>query len=246
MKAAEGSGEKIHVEGNSVNFDNGQTTISITTKGSPQEKEGQITGEVETISMKSIPVSAKVPESGVVSASFQAELKSLPTSDSKIGFSISEIPDASSRSAFERAAADKGYQIDAIAYTMQVEKTNLEDQKDIGAATVTMSVAPLWVLNHGGITNVKIARFADDGSSQVLDTQFTGLDRLQNMVFTGTSPGGLSIFAVIAVKNPQIAVAVPVIPPVSSTQSNTNQGTSAMAFVPPSLLLASLTLIRRF
>jgi hypothetical protein len=130
-------------------------------------------------------------------------MNNLPVQNAKVSTSLSKTPTPQVQEAIQRAAGDKGYHLDSVAYTMQVEKDNLEDKKDIGQATVKMSVSPAWVLNHGGISYTKIARFADDTTSQVLDTQFVGLDSSQNMVFSGTSPGGLSIFALISVKAQQ-------------------------------------------
>jgi len=154
---------------------------------------------------------------------------------------MSEKPDSQAQAAFERAVAEKGYRIESVAYTLRVQKTHLEDIKDVGQATVSMSIAPSWVLNRGGITNMKIARYADDGTSHLLDTQFTGLDSSQNMVFTGTSPGGLSIFALVAIKNPQVTIA----PPPSRTISPPGEGLVPFVIVPPLLLIVALALIRR-
>jgi len=178
---------------------------------------------------------------GMVSASFDAELTGLPPEDATIAASISEKPDSRAQAAFERAAAWKGQQIESVAYTLQVHKTHLEDIKDVGQATVSMSIAPSWALNRGGITNMKIARYADDGSSQLLDTQFTGLDSSQNMVFVGTSSGGLSIFALVAVKNSQVAIA----PLPSRPIFPSGEGTAPLAILPPLLLFVALTVIRR-
>ena len=66
----------------------------------------------------------------------------------------------------ESTVNDKGYRLDAVAYTAQVEKTDLGDKAYIGQSVVTMDIAPSWVLNHGGISGVKIFRLADDGTSQ--------------------------------------------------------------------------------
>ena len=112
----------------------------------------------------------------------------------------------------EIPSIEKGYRLDAVAYTAQVEKTDLQDKTYIGPSVVTMSVAPSWVLNHGGLSNVKIVRLADDGTSQLLETQFSGIDTSINMVFTGTSPDGLSMFTLISVASQEVTVA-PTAPP---------------------------------
>ena len=134
----------------------------------------------------------------------------------------------------ENTVNEKGYRLDAVAYTAQVEKTDLQDKTYIGPSVVTMSVAPSWVLNHGGLSNVKIVRLADDGTSQLLETQFSGIDTSINMVFTGTSPDGLSMFTLISVASQEVTVA-PTAPPLVSLKS---LGTSASSVILiPTLLL---------
>jgi hypothetical protein len=235
------NGGTISVEGNTIRIEKGPVTISVRTKDLPRQEGGRITGDVESVSLKHAPVEAQYLGPGMVSASFDAELTGLPPEDATIAASISEKPDSRAQAAFERAAAWKGQQIESVAYTLQVHKTHLEDIKDVGQATVSMSIAPSWALNRGGITNMKIARYADDGSSQLLDTQFTGLDSSQNMVFVGTSPGGLSIFALVAVKNSQVAIA----PLASRPIFPSGEGTAPLAILPPLLLFVALTVIRR-
>ncbi|MFZ1898261.1 hypothetical protein [Methanoregula sp.] len=134
----------------------------------------------------------------------------------------------------ENTVNEKGYRLDAVAYTAQVEKTDLQDKTYIGPSVVTMSVAPSWVLNHGGLSNVKIVRLADDRTSQLLETQFSGIDTSINMVFTGTSPDGLSMFTLISVASQEVTVA-PTAPPLVSLKS---LGTSASSVILiPTLLL---------
>jgi hypothetical protein len=241
LKAAKDAGEKISVQGSSVRFDKGQTSISVATKGAPQAQDGQITGQVESIAMKSAPVDGQFADTGIVSASFHADLKNMPSQDATVSSVLVKNPAPEVQSAIQGELETKGSQLESVAYTMEVQKSNLEDTTDVGQAVVTMSVSPNWVLNHGGITNTKIARFSDEGTPSILETQFVGLDSTQNMVFSGTSPGGLSIFAMISVKsNGQTAPpqANPV--PVSSFE-----GAGSLVVVPPLLFFAAMIWIRK-
>jgi hypothetical protein len=241
LKAAKDAGEKISVEGRAVTFDKGQTSILVATKESPKAQDGQITGQVESIAMKSAPVEGQFADTGTVSASFKADLHNMPSQDATVSAVLSKSPAPEVQAAIEGELQDKGYRLESVAYTMEVQKSNLEDKKDVGQAVVTMSVSPDWVLNHGGITNTKIARFSDEGTSSILETQFVGLDSTQNMVFSGTSPGGLSIFAMISVKSTMQKAP----PETSATPGSSSEGAGSLIVVPPLLFFAAMIWIRR-
>jgi len=101
-----------------------------------------------------------------------------------------------------------------------------------------MSVAPSWVLSNGGIF---ISRLADDGSSQILDTKFTGLDSSGNMIFTGTSPNGLSIFALISVRSAEATV-TPAATPATTKDFGT---TASLVLMLPVLFFSAMIMIRQ-
>ena len=241
LKTAKDAGEKISVGGSSIRFDKGQTSISVATKGAPQEQDGKITGQVESIAMKSAPVGGQFADAGIVSASFHADLHTMPSQDATVSSVLVKTPAPEVQLAIEGELQGKGYSLESVAYTMEVQKSNLEDKTDVGQAVVTMSVSPNWVLNHGGITNTKIARFSDEGTPSILETQFVGLDSTQNMVFSGTSPGGLSIFAMIAVK-PAGQTAPPQASPVPVSSF---EGAGSLVVVPPLLFFAAMIWIRK-
>lgn len=235
------AGEKISVKEKTITFEHGTHTITVTTKESPREDQGKLSGEIESIILKATPLTSHYTETGPVSASFGADLNSLPAPGATVTASLIEKPDDQSRAAFERAAEENGVSVDTIAYAMKVDKSGLEDGKEVGEATVTMTVSPAWVLAHGGFSGIQIARFADDGSSELLASSFNGIDADSNMVFTGTSPRGLSIFALISIKAPAQAVA-PQPAPAPSGRADTS---ASMIFIPPILLFAAFILIRK-
>jgi hypothetical protein len=178
-------------------------TIQVDTAAPPDVAGNVISGHVEKISLESEPVRAETRDAGRVSASYQADLNSLPAPGSAVVSSIAEeiTPDAAR--AFDTALASEGLAVRDIAYTLQVEKSQIQDEKDIGAAKVTMAVGSDWVMKNGGPDQVQIVRWADDLSSQALPTVLKGSDESGNMVFEARSPRGLSIFALIAVKPSQ-------------------------------------------
>jgi hypothetical protein len=239
-KAAE-AGEKISVEGTTIRFDKGPVTITVVTTEPPKLEEGKLTGKIDSISMASKPLNARYPQKGIVTASFRSNLNNLPPEGASVSAVLLEKLDAGTLAVFERAAAEQGYRQEAVAYAMQVRKSGIYDRTDIGESEVTMTVAPAWILSHGGITNAKIARLADDGSCQLLASRFAGLDSTENMVFTGTSPGGLSIFALVSVQS-QPAVIQSQASPVSEVPAGFS---SPLVFAPPIFLFTALFLYRK-
>ena len=209
LQQAVRAGEKVSVREKDITFTKGEVMITITTAASFEGTNGQKTAVVRSISLEHQPVSGQFMDTGMIAASFRADLMNLPPEDSAITARVTKNPGLTAQAGFDRAAADEGYQLDAVAYTMDIAKTNLDDGKDIGQATITMSVSPSWVEEHGGAANVRIARFADDGTSQILKTRYRGIDSSANQIFEGTSPGGLSIFALITIREPAAAVQTP-------------------------------------
>ena len=242
LQAAKDAGERISIKGSSVTFDKGLASVSVVTREAPEAQEGRITGEVTSISLSSSPVNGQFADAGTVSASFHADMNNMPSQDATVSTILYKTPTPQVQAEFERAVGDEGYRLDSVAYAMQVQKDNLMDKTDVGQAVVTMSVSPSWVLNHGGLTNTKVVRLADEGTSQVLDTRFVGLDSSQNMVFAATSPGGLSIFALISVKSSQ----EPLAPLASPVPLSTLERSASLVAVPPLLFFAAMIWIRRW
>jgi hypothetical protein len=61
-----------------------------------------------------------------------------------------------------------------------------------------LTVPPSWVTRHGGRDAVRIARTGDTGGrTELLATTYVGTDDAGNMVFSGDSPNGTSIFGLI-------------------------------------------------
>jgi PGF-pre-PGF domain-containing protein len=62
-----------------------------------------------------------------------------------------------------------------------------------------MAVSPAWVDAHGGADAIRIIRFAEDGTREVLATRLVDTDASGNLVFEAASPNGLSVFGLAAV-----------------------------------------------
>jgi hypothetical protein len=243
VQEAQFSGEKISQQNNAISLEKGPVDITITTQSAPTVNNGQLSAKITSVSMQSSPVTARFSGKGTVSATFHSEMNNMPPDDAAIGFSLAEQPDTHTMTIIGNTVNENEYRLDAVAYTAQVKKTDLEDKAYIGQSVVTMSIAPSWVLNHGGISGVKIFRLADDGTSQLLDTQFSGLDNSFNMVFTGESPGGLSMFALVSVVPQKVTVA-PTTSPAISIPTLTPSETSVV-LVPPLVLFIAFVILRR-
>ena len=243
VQLAKNANETVTVEGTAITITKGPVTITVNATAKPRVENGTITAGIKSITMKYAPVTAQFKDTGTVSASFTADLITIPPPDATISATLAERPDAATQAAFDQAVSRKGYQMGVVAYILNVAKTNLTDGTEIGQATVNMSIAPSWVAAQGGAGAVKIARFADDGTSQVLDTRSLGLDSSGNMVFAGISPGGLSIFALISVKSPPAAQAITPQPtsPVSLPFTSAN----SMLLIPPLVVFVVVLLMRR-
>jgi len=49
---------------------------------------------------------------------------------------------------------------------------------------------------------VRIIRFADDGTHEILTTRLTGTDASGNLIFEANSPNGFSVFGLASVSAP--------------------------------------------
>ena len=202
------SAEQVTVSGNSFIIKRNGLTMVLTARNI-NEKEGTATGLIESVTASIEPVTANISSIGLVAASLDLNLTGVP-GDGRIEISLNETPDAGAASAFHLAAAENGEEIDALAYTMTVTRTNLENGEDIAGAVIRMTVSPTWVEEHGGVDAVRIARSAEDGRYEVLETRPAGTDRNGNLIFEGISPGGLSAFGLLTVTAAPAAQNIPV------------------------------------
>ena len=153
---------------------------------------------IQSILLATTPIEAYTGGAGQVAASFTAGLASLPP-DAALTTTVAEPVNPVVVEAFQRAVANDGDEIQAIAYTLTVQKTNIAATLP---ARITMSIPAAWVTAHGGTSSIVIGRIADDQTSSVLKTSFSGYDPDGNMKFVADSPAGLSVFGLIATRGP--------------------------------------------
>jgi PGF-pre-PGF domain-containing protein len=186
------------VSGNTIQIDEDTFSLIIETEGAPTVVNGTVTGTVAGITLTTTPVTTIFDDLGTVTASLAANLTGIP-SGAALKTTVSQNVSADARSAFQLAASGDGLNLGAVAYTLNIVKTNLTNEQDVSDATIRMTVSPAWVDAHGGVDAVKIIRSAEDGTKEVLKTVLVGTDADGNMVFEAFSPKGLSVFGLAAV-----------------------------------------------
>jgi len=218
------SAERVTVSGNSFIIRRNGLTMVLAARNI-NEQDGRATGLIESVTASIEPVTANISTMGIVTASLDLNLTGIP-GDGRIEISFNETPDPGAASAFHLATTENDEEIVSIAYTMTVTRTNLENGEDIAGAVIRMTVSPTWVEEHGGVDAVRIARSAEDGTYEILDTRLAGTDGNGNLIFEGISPGGLSVFGLLAVTAAPAAQGTPAITPVAAIP-NTPAATGA-------------------
>jgi PKD repeat protein len=190
------TGATVTVNGNVVTITTPTFTV-VYVSGKITEIQGMlISQDAGSISLSTESVEASIPGVGEVSGSVEAGIDSI-SDGAEVNLTLAK-PEVKDILAFEAAMKKEGKELDAVAFTMTVTKTNITANLP---AKITMTVPPDWVARNGGITAVSIVRTADDGTTQVLPTTFAGIDfKTGNFVFEALSKDGLSVFGLVTVK----------------------------------------------
>ena len=187
--------------------DDGVVVMTVTAK----VESSQGTGTAAEMVVKSMTLqtteqqkdySKEDPKVGNVGGNISVDLKTLPENAS-VKVTVEKSAEASVQTSFQLAAVTAGQKLGDVAFVMNVEKTNLENAKDLGAAVITMKVSSEWVAAQGGAGNVKIIRISETGETQILNTSVTSTEG-GVYTFTANSPDGLSVFGLASV-TPQAA-----------------------------------------
>ncbi len=214
--AAAGANSLLRIEDGSGDLG----TFIIIETGDATGTGDRVTAEVLAIhsgaGMSEKDLTAENPALGEVASGVSLDLNTLP-SGATVTITTSLTADPEADSAFQLTALNQGVGGMSVAYTINVEKTNLRNGQDVAAATVTMVVGPEWVEVNGGTEAVRIMRYDNEtGTCEVLETHFTGYDDAGRAVFEAVSPHGLSVFALTG----QVVVIEQTPTPASITESN--------------------------
>ncbi|WP_292491112.1 PQQ-binding-like beta-propeller repeat protein [Methanoculleus sp. 10] len=221
------TGDAVAVSGNTLTINQGGLVLTIAAKNI-DEKDGVARGLIERVTAAISPVSGEIEGLGTVTASLDLNLTGIPAADGRLDIALNATPDAATANAFTLAAAEKGEEITALAYTMTVTRTNLENGEDIAGAVIRMTISTGWVEEHGGVGALRIARSAEDGTYRILETRVAGTDENGNLIVEAVSPGGLSTFGLLAV-----AAAPPAQDTPAAAATAPVPGTGAVTATPP-------------
>lgn len=136
---------------------------------------------------------------GTVSFQVRAELKTLPDG-AGISIVLSKTANPAAYNAFALAVARAQNSIGNIAFVAEVNKTRLVDGRDIGPATVTLSVGRTWA-DSMGVQNIVVSVLGDDGSVELLTTKFVRYTAEGEAVFTAVSQKGVSTFGLVGLNS---------------------------------------------
>lgn len=218
------NGNHITVQGNGFN-------LTLRTTSEPVTAGGQVNATYDGMILETDPLVADLSLPGTVSGSIRANLTGLPAG-AGITTTLSQNITDDAMSAFQLAASGDGMNVDAVAFTMNIQKTNLTNGQDISNATIRMTMSPAWVNAHGGSGAVRIIRWAEDGTKEVLKTTCLGTDASGNLVFEAYSPHGLSLFGLAAVSTPSTSSGTTVS---TSHSSSSGGGSSNIAAISGSI-----------
>nr|WP_321353039.1 PKD domain-containing protein [uncultured Methanoregula sp.] len=198
------TGTNVTTSGNVVTIRNatGWSSVNITFAGTPETGASAVNGTVGSVMAVTEPVTAPIEAAGTPTVTISLNMSRMPGTTAAITQTITKDPDATAQSSFSLFASSEGKQINEIAYTLNIVKTNLENAGDGGiiqSATLTMTVSKAWVDAHGGVSSLAVLRRADDGTTQILAPVVTGPDADNTYTITVISPKGLSVFSLAAV-----------------------------------------------
>ena len=185
-----------NVHNNSICMQGNGFDLTVITSTTPVLSGGCYNATIDRVVLNTSRINADLQDTGEVSGSISLNLTSLPAG-ACITTTLSQDTDDEAMSAFQLAASDDGLNLDAVAYTMNVMKTNLENGQDITDATIHMAISRAWVSAHGGSDSVRIIRQAEDGTKEVLETESLGYNGDME-IFKAFSPDGLSVFGLAA------------------------------------------------
>lgn len=157
--------------------------------------------QIQNVQLQSTPVTAALGGNiGTVSAQVSVGLTQM-VAGASILQDILQGASSSVKDAFQVAATDDNLNLKAVAYTVEFHDTALLNSMLSGAVKVNMSVDHAWVVANapnGDINAIRIIRFGDDGTKEVLTTRYLGSQGSTDY-FEADSPSGLSIFGIVAI-----------------------------------------------
>ena len=253
-----------------IAYSNG--TLTLVTRDAKGGDTGQIVmkvpkitgnGTAATGSVTSIEIQTKekefinpLPDLPAARAAIQvsAALSDLPKDEQQAALTIEQataLP-TTAQTSLAAEAKTKGLELGEPAAVFQVKKGE-QTTKLVKNATVTLLVSMEWVNSLGGPRFVRIVRVADNGSTEILATQWAGTTEANLSAFLAESPNGLSLFALYAVSELQVATPTPTITPTATPVPSLFEATvlptiqpqraAAFDYITPVLVLAAVLIV---
>jgi Beta-propeller domains of methanol dehydrogenase type len=237
---AEQSGANVTVQGNVITISQPGFALVLKTRDIPHQDMGALSGTLSEAAVNLAPAYAHT-DAGNVSVAVSTRVTGVPD-NAVLSIAIPQSVNRDLVDAFRSAADGTSGELTGIAYSASVDPINLTAA---GPATVTMTISPEWVNAYGGISAIRIAHLGDDGTAELLVTNYAGTDPVGNLVFEGISPKGFSTFGLVSVKYQNIPVQTsptPASPVSTTTPSGRDNATNGIPFAsePPFLLITGL------
>ena len=200
-----GTDGSVQVSGNTVLVQNpgaGWSQMQVTGSRVTNDSGTVSVGQIQNVVLQSTPVSANLGgTTGTVSARVNISLTQLVTGAS-LQQNIVQGANNSVTNAFQLAAASGNLNVRAVAYTVEfLDTAMLNSHLGPDPILLDLSVDHAWVAANapdGSVNNVRIIRFADDGTKEVLTTRYLGSQGTTDN-FEAESPRGLSVFGMASV-----------------------------------------------
>ena len=204
MAAAIAAGEDVEMEQNTLIVTRGDAVLSIRFVDF-REIRGVITGPIESITVRTMPIENELPGAGEVQVSVGANLYSVPFG-AQIHTSVSTGPSLAETQELLASLPDAPYPA-AVAYAIDVATMNLVNGEDIGTASMTIVMDAAWVNDHGGANSLRIVHIGNDGNVEVIVP--TVRCEGTTVHIEADSPAGFSSFVLIAAGEPPVGDSFP-------------------------------------
>ncbi|WP_317137059.1 DUF4430 domain-containing protein [Methanochimaera problematica] len=198
LDAALNEGYNVKKDKNTISFSYGETTMEIKLEDY-KEKDGQLFGPVESITLQTGQLESNNKNLGSFSVNINADLYAVPV-DAKLTTLVYDDVSEDKLREFNYLLAGENQEIASVGAFVDVQKKNLEDGIDIGTSAIIFTVDKIWMQNKENADLIKIIHIKDNGETEILKTEFIGEDESGRYRFKAVSPDGLSGFALVWVK----------------------------------------------
>jgi len=171
------------------------TKVMIQT-GNYTKSAGVLSGEVTSVTITSPEINGTEisPDVGNASVNFNFTMGSYQE-NATVETTLSPDVMDDARNAFSVACTNSSLVCDSIAYTVYFTKSGFTNESAVLGVNLTFTVKNTWIDSQGGISDVRIIRWKDDGGSEVLLP--SSYETLGNYTRLYVHSDGFSVYALI-------------------------------------------------